>query len=126
MKYEEFLKLILSFKKFTDDINELYDMGFNLMDGTYNLVQPIENMLDTTLQSNYTTEGVDWVYWFMFEADYGMRDFSDSPTYRKTDDGKLEIVNEEGDVRWGARDENGNSICYSYESLYEYIQQYKK
>ena len=126
MKYEEFLKLILSFKKVTDDINELYDMGFNLMDGTYNLVQPLENMLDIALQSNYTKEGVDWVYWYMFEAEYGMRDFSDSPTYRKTDDGKLEIVNEEGEVRWGAIDENGNAICYSYESLYEYIQQYKK
>jgi hypothetical protein len=117
MEYREFLTNLMTFKKLTEDLSELHDIGFDFFEGKYRLATHIESMMVNTFNSHYTKEGVEWIEWFIYEADYGMKDFSSSPSYEK---------NEDGEVRWGARDEDGTPICYSYESLYEYIQQYKK
>jgi hypothetical protein len=126
MEYREFLTNLMTYKKLMEDISELHDIGFDFFEGKYNLVTHIESMMTNTFNSHYTKEGVEWIEWFIYEADYGMKDFSSTPSYEKNEDGEFVLVHENGEVRWGARDEDGNPICYSYESLYEYIQQYKK
>jgi hypothetical protein len=125
MIYEHFLKAIFTHKKASEDIAELDAMGFNFYEGKYRLSDHLESLLTILLESHYTEEGVEWVEWFIYEADYGTKDFSSAPLYEKNEDGKFILVNEEGEVRWGARDKNGEPICYSYESLYNYIEQYK-
>jgi hypothetical protein len=49
----------------------------------------------------YGEEGVDWFSWFCYENDYGQ--------------GGLE-----------AWDENKNPICYSFESLWEYLEKLRQ
>lgn len=125
MKYKHFLNLILYYKKISETMSELHDIGFDFFEGKYKLMDDIENIFSTTIKSHYTKEGVDWIEWFIYEADYGEKDFSKIPTYVIDKDGKTQILDKD-DIGWGANDENGNPICYSYLSLYEYIEQYKK
>jgi hypothetical protein len=125
MEYGQFLTVILGFKKFTDDISELYGLGFDFHEGKYKLIPPIEKIIDTVFEMNYTKEGVDWINWFMYEAEFGEKVWS-GPTYRKDKNGDLVFIEDDGNPRWGAVDENNNPICYSFESLYQYIEQYKK
>jgi hypothetical protein len=126
MKYNEFLTVIMTYKKSIEDLSELHDIGFDFFEGKYKLATHIESMMNNTFSSHYTKEGVEWIDWFIYEAEYGMKDFSSKPSYEKNKDDKYVLVHETGEVRWGATDESGNPICHSYESLYEYIQQYKK
>jgi len=126
MTYSEFLKVILTYKKLSEELFDLYKIGFDFYEGKYKLVNHVESIVTAVFESYYTKEGVDWIEWFMYEADYGTKDFSKYPLYSENKGGEFVKVKEEGEVRWGAEDENGNPICYSYESLYEYIQQYKK
>jgi hypothetical protein len=126
MTYSEFLKVILTYKKLSEEISELYDMGFDLYEGKYKLMNHIESITTTVFESHYTKEGVEWIDWFIYEADYGMKDFSSAPSYEKNEDGEFVLAHQNREIRWGATDKDGNVICYSYESLYEYIQQYVK
>jgi hypothetical protein len=126
MEYKEFLTNIMTYKKLMEDISELYDIGFDFFEGKYKLSTHIESLMINAFNSHYTKEGVEWIEWFIYEADYGMKDFSSIPSYEKNENGEFVLVNEDGEIRWGARDDNGEPICYSYQSLYEYIQKYKK
>jgi hypothetical protein len=125
MEYDKFLTIILSYKKLTDDISELHGIGFDFFEGKYRLISTIDKMFEASISSHYTEEGVGWIEWFVYEADFGTRDFSELPSYRPNEEGEMELVSEPGEPRWGATDESGNPICYSYESLYEYVEQYK-
>jgi hypothetical protein len=126
MEYSEFLKVLLQYKKIQEDLSELYDMGFDFFEGKYKLISQIENIVDATFDSHYTKEGKEWIDWFIYEADWGTNNFSEVPTYKKNEDGTLELIPPSDRPKWGANDENGNPICHSFESLYEYVQQYKK
>jgi hypothetical protein len=119
MTYSQFLQILLSHKKFSEDISSLYDIGFDLMDGKYNLSRPIETMLESSITSVYGNEGWEWVSWFIWESDYGQTDFSANNTCRLKEDGTIELV---PSSIYGAHDENGNPICYSYDSLWEYLE----
>jgi hypothetical protein len=125
MKYNEFLTAIMTYKKSIEDLSELRDIGVDLFEGKYKIVNHIESLMINTFNSHYTKEGVEWIEWFIYEADYGKKDFSKYPTYKKSDDGKYVKFKEEGEVKWGASDENGEPICYSYESLHGYIEKFK-
>lgn len=127
MKYKNFKKLILAYKNLWDSLSELADMGFDLYgEGKYNLMNDIETMLYCQLRDSYTEEGVDWVSWFMFENEFGKKDWGKFLSYKRTEDGESELIYEEGEIRPGATDENGNSICYSIKSTWKFIKQYKK
>ena len=101
MKYEQFLKLVMSNKALSDMYSELYDMGFDFFEGKYKLVEHSERITDVTFSLIYDEEGIDWLNWFMYENEYG-----------------------EGNLI--ASDKDGNSICYSYESLWEYLEKNHK
>lgn len=119
MLNSHFLKLLLGHKKFSEDISSLYDLGFDLMEGKYDLTHPVEQILEAGIKSHYGDEGWDLVSWFIYESDYGQKDFSTTSTYRTKEDGTIELT--ESSI-YGATDENGSPICYSYESLWEYLQ----
>jgi hypothetical protein len=112
MNYEQFNKIITEYRKLITDISELGSMGFDFYEGKYKLISPIENILFTTLELFYTNEGIDWISWFMYESDFGDRNW-------KT------ISNDDSHDGYGAHDENGNPICHTMVSLFDYIEKYK-
>jgi hypothetical protein len=126
MEYKEFLRVILSYRKLQRNLEELRGIGFNLIDGTFNLAETIDEMLEGALRASYTDEGVDWIMWFIYENEYGEKDWSIHPSYKRTEDGEIELTHEAGEVRHGATDENGEPICYSFESTWEFVKQYRK
>lgn len=125
MKYDVFLKVLLHYKKYSENISQLHDIGFDFHEGKYKLSSIVETIVDTTFESHYTKEGTDWIHWFIYEADWGTKDWSKIPSYETDKNGKITLIHKAGDVRWGAADADGNPICYSYQSLWEYIEQYK-
>lgn len=122
MKYKSFLTLIMTYKKVSEEISELHHIGVDLLEGKYKILEKISDILNTAIEVSYGEGGLDWVNWFIYENEYGQRDWSTAPLY--SEDGKL--IKEAGEVRHGAQDENGNPICYSYESLWKYLEKYHK
>jgi hypothetical protein len=98
-------------------------MGFDFMEGKYQLETKVERILNATLSSHYTDEGVDWINWFIYDNEYGQKDWSRLPTY---DLGTGELIEKDPMDSYGAKDENGNPICFSFETTYEYVKQYLK
>jgi hypothetical protein len=121
MTYEKFLQITLGIKKSNEDIKKLYGLGVDL----YEITDKFYVMIHTLLTEVYTEEGIEWLEWFMYESDFGEKDWSKLPSY-KTVNGVTTKVNDKGDVRYGAADENGNPICYSFESTWEYLKQYER
>jgi hypothetical protein len=118
MQYSSFLSLIMGFKKISEDCSELHDIGLDVMDGKYKMTETVEKILSGVFTGEYGEEGWEWVSWFIFESDYGRKDWSASPCY----DSEGNLLYEKGEVRYGAIGENGNPICYSYESTWEYLE----
>lgn len=121
MTYKQFLKILLNYRKFSDNVSALNDIGFDLHEGKYATVEQVEYILETVIESHYGEEGVTWVLWFIFESNWGEKDWSLNDCY----DEKGNLIHKKGDVRSGATDKDGNPICYSFESLYEYLEKLK-
>jgi hypothetical protein len=121
MTYENFLKLTLGIKKTLENSHKLQDIGIDLIDYDDSFHKIISALLDEI----YTEEGIEWLDWFMYESDFGQKDWSLKPSYENID-GIMVKTHEAGEVRYGATDENGNPICYSFESTWEYLKQYEK
>ena len=81
-------------------------------------------MFDAVLDSHFTDEGVDWINWFIFENEWGQKDWSLVPTFDSVT-GKMED-NTDPMRKYGAKDEKGEPICHSFESTYEFVKQYLK
>jgi len=122
MIYENFLSILKSYKKFNKDINKLYSIGLDLMEGEFKLTPSVNKMLETTILSHYNKEGLEWVEWFIYESHYGKKDWSKLPSYSVDKDGNIKWIDKGKNAKYGAFDENGNPICYSYKSLWEYLE----
>jgi len=121
MTYANFLKITLGLQKTGRDLSKLYDMKVDLLD----LIDPYHEIINVALSEIYTEEGCDWLNWFMYENDFGEKDWSTTPTYILID-GKMVLDTPDIESPYGARDKDGNPICYSFESTYEFLKQYKK
>ena len=117
MTYERFLKVILSLQKEDRTISTLYKNGVDLI----NFVEPYHNIITELIKEIYGEEGYEWFSWYCYESDFGQKDWSTAPLYKMKEDGTSELIHEEGEARFGAYDEEGNPICYSHESLWEYL-----
>mgnify|MGYP003628507990 CR=1 FL=1 len=106
MKYEIFLRLIMTYKKAEDNTKEWYDFGIDLHEGKYPIAPYLYDMMIACFESSYNKNGVDWISWFIFENEYG---------------NKVWGTTEEADG-FGAHDEDGNPIAYSYESLWIFLE----
>lgn len=117
MKYENFLKVIMTQRKLEQQVHKAYKLKIDLMDfvDEYNVINKI------LLTEIYGEQGYDWYSWFCWESDYGEKDWSKLPRLDKQNDGSFATV-EHTDVVNGATDENGNPICYSFQSLWEYLE----
>lgn len=123
MKYENFLEILMYYRKIEGSFRELYQMGFNFLDGKYPLSEEMSKMLDATLKSHFTDEGVDWIHWFIYENEWGEKDWSQIPRF---DPESKNIIEKDLLDSYGAKDENGNPICFSFKSTWDYVKKYLK
>ena len=97
MTFENFLKITLQLQKQDKIISNLYENNVDLIE----FVDPYHHIITSLIKEIYGEEGYDMFSWFCFENDYGT--------------GKLK-----------AYDVDENQICYSHESLWEYLETLKK
>ena len=97
MTFESFFNIIDCYKRGSEMISDLRDLGFDLMEGKFQLSDILFEQLQNSIRSIYGEEGLDWVEWFIFENDYG-------------------------DKKMSAHDENGVLICQTYEELFLYLE----
>jgi hypothetical protein len=119
MTYEDFLAVGLRLQKQDKVRSELMKLGVDVLD----LCEPYDEIIHILIKEVYGEQGVDWFSWFCYESDFGTKDWSKAASYMKNDDGTSTKMYEVGDQRYGAQDENGNPICYDWESLYNYLEQ---
>ena len=93
MTYENFLKLTLGLQKQDRVIDELFKHRVDLID----FVDPYHAIISVLLKEIYGEEGYDWFGWFCYENEFGQKGLE-------------------------ALDEKENRICYSHESLWEYLE----
>jgi hypothetical protein len=121
MTYENFLKITLGLKKASEEIAKLYKSKVDLIE----FVEPYHEIIKTALREIYTDEGIEWLDWFMYENDFGQKDWS-GPVYTEVEGKLVKLDKDEAEPRWGATDENGKPICYDFESTYEFLKQFRK
>jgi len=93
MTYEKFLQITLSLQKRDRVLQNLYDNGVDLI----NFIDPYTDIIHQLMEEIYGKEGAEWFSWFCWENEFG--------------NGGLE-----------AWDEEKNPICYSHESLWEFLE----
>lgn len=116
MTYENFLKVILAQKKMEEQVKAAYKLKIDLLD----FVDDYANITAVLIEEVYGKEGYEWYSWFCWETDYGTKDWSNK---KRLVDGML--VDRDDDP-FGARDKDGNPICYDFKSTWEYLEQLKK
>lgn len=102
MEYEEFLKVALGLQQEGRVVSDLYDRKVDLIEFS----DQYHAIISTLIKSIYGEKGLDWFQWFCYENDFG----------QKTWTGK------DGEPGHAATDENGEPICYSFESLWEFLE----
>jgi len=101
MTFENFFKILDCYKRGSEMISDLHDLGFDLMEGRYQLSDILFEQLQNSIRFVYGDEGLDWVEWFIFENGYG-------------------------DNKMDANDEDGELICQSYEELFQFLEKNHK
>lgn len=109
MTYSNFLRSMLTYQKISRDLSELADIGIDFFEGKYKMSELTYSLFSSTFESHYTKEGIEWIDWFIFDGEWGLKDFNKN---RKEGE-KLE---------WGAT-KNGKPIAYSFESLWELLEE---
>ena len=94
MEYERFLKVILSLQKEDRTIKALYDNGVDLI----NFVDPYHTIISELIKEVYGEEGYNWFSWYCWENEFGQKGLE-------------------------ASDSDKNPICYSHESLWNYLEE---
>lgn len=122
MTYESFLKVVLSLQKESRVLDQAYKLNIDLLD----FVDPYHVIISVLIKEIYGEEGHEWFSWYCYESEFGQRDWSTQASYKQKEDGTIGIEHEVGEVRFGAHDEDGNPICYSHESLWEYLEKHHK
>lgn len=102
MEYGEFLKVALGLQQESRVVSDLYDRKVDLIE----FVDSYHTIISTLIKSIYGEKGLDWFQWFCYENDFGQNPGKD----------------ENGELIHAATDENGEPICYSFESLWEFLE----
>jgi len=117
MEYKKFQKMVDLLKTHEKKVHQAYDLKIDMID----FFDDLQNVISILLEESYGKEGLDWFDWFRFESDYGRKKWGGVPVYEAREDGK--IVEIKGrDSKYGAYDENGNPICYSVKSTWEFLE----
>jgi hypothetical protein len=118
MEFERFEKIILSLKKHHEDISDANRIKIDLID----FCDPLHVIISELIKAIYGDEGYDWFSWFCYENDYGEKDWSlgNRPIhFQKTDGTWGEKYPAD---RYGAHGENGEPICDTIKSTWEYLE----
>ena len=121
MKLETFSSIILTIKKQSEKIGALNSLDVDLT----NFVDPYHNIISICIKEFYGEEGLDWFDWFCYESDFGERDWSKHDSYGIVD-GVMKKIRDAGEIRYGATDKDGNPICHSIISTWEYLEENHK
>jgi len=108
MTYSNFLRTMSTYKKLSEYFSDLHSIGIDFFEGKYKLSELSYSLFVSTFESHYTPTGIEWIEWFILDAEWGQKDFSKD---KQPDEPK-----------WGARDGDGNPIAYSVESLWELLE----
>ena len=81
MNYKNFLEILLTYQKFERQTSELHDMGLDFLEGKYDLGVTVETMFKSTLNTLFTQEGVEWIEWFIYENEWGTKDWSEYKSF---------------------------------------------
>lgn len=92
MEYSEFLEIGLRIQKLSKRTRALYDLGMDVI----NFENDYYEVIDLLLKQSFTETQYEWVSWFIYENDFGQKGME-------------------------ARDESGELICHSWESLWEHL-----
>lgn len=99
MTKEQFISILERYKTINSIFSDLADIGFDFFENAkFPLIDLNERQFDAFMSTRYNKEGVEWIFWFIFEYDCGK---SGKP---------------------GAWDKDGAPICTSIESLYDFIE----
>lgn len=98
MEYKEFLEIGLRIQKLSKRTRALYDLGMDVI----NFENDYYEVIDLLLKQSFTETQYEWVSWFIYENDFG----------QKGDEGRAPLE---------ARNESGELICHSWESLWEHL-----
>jgi hypothetical protein len=126
MEYKIFLEAITEYRKGLNMISDLYSIGFDLMEGKYKLSEILDSQFKSFIKSHYDSEGEDWVNWFIFENDFGEKDWSKYKTFKKSNEEIFRSIAGAEKEKFGARDADGNPIFYSIESTWEYLEKHHR
>ena len=102
MEYGDFLKVILGLQQESRVVSDLYDRKVDLIE----FADKYHTIISTLLKSIYGEKGLDWFQWFCYENDFGQKP----------------CTGEGGEPAPCATDGNGEPICYSFESLWEFLE----
>jgi hypothetical protein len=105
MTYKRFLEIILLLQREDRKIRILCDNGVDLI----NFVDSYYKIISELIKEIYGEEGYSWFSWYCYENEYGQRDWS-SPQ-------------DEDQIKFGAYDNDGQPICYSHDSLWQYLEE---
>lgn len=97
MTYENFLKIIATLQEESNTIQTLYSYKVDLIDFT----DPYHKIITILFKEVYGEEGYDWLSWYCYDNDFGQKGLE-------------------------AYDADKNLICYSHESLWQYLESLKK
>ena len=118
MEFEKFEKIVTTLRDASDRHEKALVIGLDLLEFT----DPWATVIQDLISEIWTEEGVDWLSWFMWESDFGRKDWSEHTSY-SVEEGK--VIEKEA-IKWGATDENGEPICFDIKSTWEFIQQWEK
>lgn len=74
MKYEEFSKILETYKKGQEMLDELYKLGFDFAEGKFQLVDVLHGILFASLDIHYTEDGCEWVSWYIYETNWQQKE----------------------------------------------------
>ena len=117
MRIETFSAICLTLKTQSKVLDDLNSLNVSLV----NFVDPYYDLISRCVHDFYGKDGLSWFEWFCYENEFGERNWSKTPAYKEVD-GKLICVHEAGEFRHGAHDEEGNPICHSIISTWEYLE----
>jgi len=97
MTYENFLKTMFTYKTLSKSLSDLHDIGMDFYEGKYQLASLHEKLFESVFESHYTAEGINWIYWFVYDNNWGTAGLE-------------------------AKNSDGTPIAYSFESLWELLE----
>jgi len=109
----------MTYKKAEENTYHWYEFGIDLHEGKYPIAPYLYDLMIAGFESTYNKEGIDWISWFIFDNEYGNKDWNNTKSMKDNGDGTCKEVKSDG---FGAHCKDGKPIAYSYESLWELLE----